>query len=29
MPAAKKNSKGIIKEQSSIMDENNLLPDDI
>ena len=29
MPTAKKNSKGIIKEQSSIMDENNLLPDDI
>jgi len=29
MPSSKKNKKGIIKEQSSIMDENNLLPDDI
>lgn len=29
IPIHKKNDKGIIKEQSSIMDENNLLPEDI
>ena len=29
IPIHKKNGKGIIKEQSSIMDENNLLPEDI